>query len=277
LSNMFATTFSHAHLGMALAASGRYSEAARVFEEAKQLGLKHEVWAFLARTVAISAGFHLDVFDFQGNELVAEEARERSRSTGFYPSLVSANIDLVFNFARRGDIGRAEQLAAETTAEAARISDWHGWLWELRLKQARAEVALGRSAWSDALSLADAALSNSRARGRPKYVVAGLETRGQALVSLDRKPEAIAGFREAVQIARAMGDPALFLRAAFPLLVTDGNDALLAEARATAAQIAAELPTDEMRRRFAAAEPVRHLGPLPTPAVLASATSPSSR
>ena len=51
------------------------------------------------------------------------------------------------------------------------------------------------------------------------------------------------------------------------MLATDGNDALLAEARATAARIAVELPTDEMRRRFAAAEPVRHLGPLPAPAV----------
>ena len=75
LSDTFAATFGHPHLGLALAACGRYTEAASVFEEARQLGRKHEVWAFHARSIAMSAGFHLEVFDFKGNEKLAEEAR----------------------------------------------------------------------------------------------------------------------------------------------------------------------------------------------------------
>ncbi|HLH55169.1 MAG TPA: AAA family ATPase [Verrucomicrobiae bacterium] len=261
LSDMFAATFGHPHLGLALAACGRYSDAARVFEEAKQLGLKHEVWTFLARAVAMSAGFHLELFDFQGNELLAEEARDRARSAGFNPSLVSANIDLVFNFARRGEIARAERLAEETTAVAAQIGGWHQWLWALRLKQARAELAYARGDWSAALKWAEDAISSSRAHGRKKYVAAGLETRSKALVSLGRKTEAIADLRNALHMARLMGDPALLLRAATTLLATEGDDALLSEARATACNILAELPTEEMRRHFQAAEPVRLLGP----------------
>jgi hypothetical protein len=130
------------------------------------------------------------------------------------------------------------------------------------LNQARAELAYARGDWSGALSGAEEAVSGSRARGRTKYVVAGLETRGKALASLGRKSEAIADLRSAVKLARTMGDPALFLRAASTLLATEGDDALLAETRTTARSIKAELPNERMRRCFEAAEPVRLLGQL---------------
>ena len=67
---------------------------------------------------------------------------------------------------------------------------------------------------------------------------------------------------EAVRLARSLGDPALFVRSAAALLAQDGNDALLAEARSTAARIVAILPTADMRERFEAAEPIRRLGSL---------------
>src|SRR5439155_13305682 len=130
----FATTFGHPHLGLALAACGRYDEAMRVFEEAQQFGVKHEVWPFHARAIAMAAGFHLDVFDYAGNEALAEEARERARLAPFQPSVISAGIDLVFNFVRRGEVSRAEKLVAET-AQGSQTLGWHRWLWTLRLAQ----------------------------------------------------------------------------------------------------------------------------------------------
>ena len=99
----------------------------------------------------MSAGFHLELFDFKGNEKLAEEAREQARLAGFQPSVVSASLDLVFNFARRGEIGRAERLVEETAAAAATTGGWHQWLWQLRLRQARAELACARRDWSGAL------------------------------------------------------------------------------------------------------------------------------
>ena len=68
--------------------------------------------------------------------------------------------------------------------------------------------------------------------------------------------------QEAIILARPVGDPALFLRAATALLELEGDGDLAAEARAAAKQIAAALPDEPMRRRFAAAEPVRLLGAL---------------
>ena len=261
LSDGFAATFGHAHLGLALAGCGRYSEAARVFDEASQLGRKYEIWTFRARALAMSAGFHLELFDFKGNERMAEEAREQARSAGFQPSEVSASLDLIFNFARRGEVGRAELLVDKTAMVAAEIGGWHQWLWQIRLQQARAELACAAQDWRKALDHAEAAVAQSRARGRAKYLVLGLETRARALAGLGRKVEAIKDLQPAVQSARTMGDPALFLRAATTLLATAGEDSLSQETRATARRIRNELDT-EMRLQFESAEPVRMLGPL---------------
>jgi ATP/maltotriose-dependent transcriptional regulator MalT len=50
-------------LGLALAASGRYNEAEEVFDQSRQFGREYELWPFLARAMAMAAGFHLDLFD----------------------------------------------------------------------------------------------------------------------------------------------------------------------------------------------------------------------
>jgi tetratricopeptide (TPR) repeat protein len=262
LSDTFTATFGHPHLGMALAAIGRYSEAARVFDEARQLALKHEVWPFLARGIAISAGFHLDTYDYCGNEVLAEEARERANFAGFRPSVVSACLDLLFNFTRRHEIGRAENLIGETEKAIVETGDWHRWLWQSRLAQVRAELSLARGQWRDALELAEQSIGLSRKSGRVKYIVAGGQAKSLALAALGRKHEAISELGKALDLARPVGDPAMLLRVITALLLMAGEDTLLAEARVLASQIIAELPTPEMRQRFEAAEPVRLLGSL---------------
>jgi hypothetical protein len=80
------------------------------------------------------------------------------------------------------------------------------------------------------------------------------------LAALGRKHEAIAEARQAVDLIRPVHAPALFLRAAAALLELEGDDALLAEARAAARHIVAALPNEEMRRRFQVTEAVRLLG-----------------
>ncbi len=102
-----------------------------------------------------------------------------------------------------------------------------------------------------------AQIEQSRAKSRVKYEALGLWTRARALHAGGRANEAVADLRAAVDLARSVGDPALFFRAAAALLAIDGNDVLAAEARATTDRITAALPTEEMRRRFEAAEPVR--------------------
>jgi tetratricopeptide (TPR) repeat protein len=175
---------------------------------------------------------------------------------------VSAGIDLLLNFARRHEIGRTNALLPEVAEAAASAQGHHGWLWRLRLAQARTEIALARGRWEEALRWAEDALAQGRKRGRVKYQVAGLKARAEALIALNRHQEALSDLRAAVTLARPVGDPAMFLRASAPLLALDGDDALLAEARAAARRIASELRDAETLARFQSAEQVRALGKL---------------
>jgi tetratricopeptide (TPR) repeat protein len=246
-------------LGLALAATGQYLEAMRCFDEAQRLSREHENWSLLARGMVTSAWFHLDVFDFAGHEALAQEARELARSVDVVRVEVSAGIDLLFNFARRGVPVRAENLIEEVAATTEKATGLHGWLWRLRLAQVRAELALARGEWDETLCLVEIALQHSRDRGRVKYEVLGLRTRGQALAALGRTPEARADLRHSLELARSTGDPALFVNVAAALLAIEADESMAREASATAQRISTSLPNDEMRRIFAAAEPIRRL------------------
>lgn len=146
-SHASATMLALPNLGLPLAASGRFVEAEQAFDEARRFGQEHGVGTLLARGIAMSAGYHLDVFDFTGNEQIADEARELARSLNFPPPAISAGIDLMLNFARREEVGRAESLIDEVAEVVARATAWHGWLWRIRLDHARAEIAVARRDW----------------------------------------------------------------------------------------------------------------------------------
>lgn len=245
-------------LGLALVATGQYTEAVRAFGEAQQLSREHEVWPLLARSVANLAGFHLEVFDYAGNEMLAEEARALARSADFVLAEVSAGLDLLFNYARRKEIGRAAHLLAEVAETVEKAHGSHGWLWRLRLAQVRAELALAREEWEETLRLAEMAMQHSRQAGRVKYLALALKTRAQALAELGRTREALSDLRNALEVTGPSADPAMFLQLAATLLTVEGDDALAQEAYAVAQRLSAALPDDEMRQIFAAAEPVRH-------------------
>jgi tetratricopeptide (TPR) repeat protein len=251
-------------LGLALSGTGAYDEALQVFDEAGRYGREYGIGPFLARSTAMSAGFHLDVFDYAGHTAIAEEAREIARSVNFLPALTSAGIDLVFNLARNGDVARAQDLERDVADTVVRAGAWHAWLWRVRLGQARAELALARGDAEAAVTLAEAALEQARGR-RPKYEVLGLVTRASGLVKLGRTIDALNDLRDAVRLARTVGDPALFVRSASALLAVDGDDAVLADARSAARHILSRLPTEDLRRRFQAAEPVQRLGSVVAP------------
>jgi hypothetical protein len=137
------------------------------------------------------------------------------------------------------------------------LKGWHGWKWQLRLANARAELAMARGEWDAALGWADDTIERSSAVGRVKYQVTGLRARALALAALGHTHAAVAELRRAIALARPAGDPALFVRVAGTLLAIDGNDELAADAQAAAERIVAALPEPAMRRRFVSAAPLR--------------------
>src|SRR6185295_5452406 len=127
-----------------LAGAGRYQEARRAFEEMREFGRRHGILPMLARGIAMSAGLHIALGDYARGEEFAHEARELARRISFPPPFVSAGIDLLTVFARSHDPGRADAIFDDVARAVEAGSGWHGWLWRLRLSQARAELALAR-------------------------------------------------------------------------------------------------------------------------------------
>ena len=239
--------YSLTHLGLNLAAVGRYSEATQAFHEARTYGRKYGATPMLARATAMAAGLHLMLFDFEGAEALQSEACELARGVGFVPPIVSAGIDLLLTFARLHEPGRAERLLEETAAAAASTAGWHQWLWQLRLTQARAELALARDAVDEAIATATDSIELSRARGRPKYEALCLITRARGLHALARTRDGIADTKTAVSVAHRTGDPALLLLALDALIGLDGTDELAIRARAVTDCIYECLPNEGMR------------------------------
>jgi DNA-binding SARP family transcriptional activator/tetratricopeptide (TPR) repeat protein len=219
--------------GMALAASGRYEEAAAAFAEARTIGERHRAGSLLARAVSMSTGYHLDRGDVDTAEDLASEARELSLSSGWTPGEVSAGIDLAVCRLRRGDVTAAERHIEESTRTAEGIrnrnpgtSGFHDWLWAIRIAWVRTEVALARAAHDEVERLAVEALRVSEG-GRPKYEVATLVTRAASRAKRDRTKDALADLDRA--LSRAANDPALRLRAAIPRQAIEPAETLAAE------------------------------------------------
>ncbi len=240
------------NLGMAFAGRGRYTEAFETLQEARAFGQTHSLGAWLARSISIEAGIHLDLFDFGRAEELALEAQERARASKFIVAMASPSIDRLFIFARTGHLSRADQVEHQLIQMLPSVTGPHVWLLALRLSQARAELALARGKFDQAIQHADETIAQTRATSRIKYQVAALETRAKALDRLGRKPEAVDDLRQAIALARPVGDPAMLLRASVALLATEGDDARAAEARRTTRQISQQLPNENMRSRFEA-------------------------
>jgi tetratricopeptide (TPR) repeat protein len=203
----------------------------------------------------MEAGLHLDLLAFAGAEALQNEAREAATAAGFPPAAVSAGIDLLLNLARQGRPEAAVPLEPEISAAVEREAGWHGWLWRLRFAQARAELAVARGEWQEALAYADEAIQRSIDTGRVKYQVAALGARAAARFELGQEDGALEDLRRGIELARGTGDPAMLLRAMLPLAARRPDDGVVQEARAVRDRIAAALP-EGMRASFVGAPPL---------------------
>jgi tetratricopeptide (TPR) repeat protein len=237
------------HLGLSLSGAGRFDEAVRAFDEARAFGRRCGALPLLARATSMSVAPLLSLGDLSSAMARALEARELAHRVAFEPPLVSAGIDLLLIFARQRDPGQAESLLDDTAQAVQNASGWHAWKWDMRLSQARAELAFARGAWAEAVHAATHVIDQSRRRHRPKYEALGLVTRARASRQVGA-PSAARDARAAVKAARRLGDPAVLLDCLIVLLELDGTDALLDEARRTAKKIVLAVSDETLRSAF---------------------------
>jgi tetratricopeptide (TPR) repeat protein len=243
-------------LGLALAGTGQYREAGRIFDEANAFGLKYGVTTLRARAMVMSSGYLGDLFAFAEAETRQLEGRELARSSAFMPPVISAGVDLMFTYIHRHDIGRAEQIRDDVAGTIATAGGWHGWLWRLRFAQAQAEIAAGRGDWEKAIALATSGIAESRARLRRKYEVLGLLTRACALHGLRRANDAIADVGRAAELAASTGDPALELRVLATGLAIEPAETDAVRAAPLVESIKREIADTPFAASFVASEPV---------------------
>jgi tetratricopeptide (TPR) repeat protein len=241
--------YSLQHLGLSLTGGGRFDEALSVFEEARTFGRRCGALPLLARATSMSVAPLLSLGDLNGAMARAFEARELAHRVAFEPPLVSAGIDLLLIFARQQDPGRAETLLAETAEAVHKASGWHAWKWNMRLSQARAELAVARGDWAEAVRAATDVVDQSRPRHRLKYEALALATRTQAAHRLGAR-SAVKDAETAVKVARRLADPAVLLDCLIVLLEINGNDALLDETRRTAYGIMRSVSDEALRCAF---------------------------
>jgi DNA-binding CsgD family transcriptional regulator/tetratricopeptide (TPR) repeat protein len=246
------------NLGLALAASGRFREALAAFDTGRAAAAVYGPGAgtLLAGAVARTTVVPMETYDYDRAEAVAEEARDLGRASNSLLTVISEGIDLMNIATARGNLGRAHELASEVEANLDRGGSAHEILWRMRLADAKARLALTRDQPREALGFADDALERAREMGRPKYESRALASRGTALTRMGRKRDGLAELRQAVEVARPVGDPSMLLRAAAAHLAVEPDEALARDARAAADLMLANLPA-EMVATFQAAEPVR--------------------
>ena len=237
------------HLGLSLSGAGRFDEALLVFDEARAFGRRCGALPLLARATSMSVAPLLSLGDLKGAMAGAFEARELAHRVAFEPPLVSAGIDLLMIFARQQDPGRAEALLDETAQAVQKASGWHAWKWDMRLSQARAELAVARDAWGEAVEAATHVIDQSRSRHRPKYEALALITRARAARRLGAR-SAPEDARAAVDVGRRLADPAVLLDCLIVLLELEGTDDLLEETRRTVQKIVRAVSDERLRSTF---------------------------
>ena len=251
------------NLGISLASRGRYIEALQIFNDARRIGIENDCGQALARATVMLGGVHLELYDFKTAQAITEEAKKISASFEFPPPLISANIDLLFNFARRGEVGNAEAIVNEVAEPIEQTAGLHGWLWRMRLAQAQAEISLAQGDGEKAIQFAEKSLHQSQETGRIKYQAAALETRGKALVLMGKKRnEGIEDIQKAIQLVRPVQDPLMFLRPAYALLCIERDNKLLENVSGVITQIKESLLNTPLHSPFSDSEPVRMISQL---------------
>ena len=237
------------HLGICLSGVGRYDEALLAFSEACSLGRDCGSSSLLARATSMSVAPLFSLSEFARATDRAMEARELARRAGFQPPLISAGIDLLLIYARTHDPGRAESLLVEIQQAVDSAGGWHAWKWKMRLFQARAELALSKNEWSEAITFADQAIELSNWRHRPKYQAMALTVRARARHELGVR-KAVDDARASVDIARRISDPALLAECLSILLLEDETDESLAESRRTIDKVLLGVTEASLRQSF---------------------------
>ncbi len=236
--------------GMARGCAGRYRESELLFREAERFGRDHGILRLLARSTCMQIGCAIDLGAIDLAYERAQGGLEAASSTGFAPSIVSTQIDLLLIAIARGDVAAAEELLPVVDAAREDTKGFHAWVWSMRIALARAQLALVVGDDDTAARTAQSVIGDADRTGRVKYQIAALRVLAQTHARAGRDEQAANVLRSAATAAQSIHYPALLVQVVGDLVdIGDASD-LLGPANAAAAAIASELDNPAMLAAF---------------------------
>jgi tetratricopeptide (TPR) repeat protein len=261
--------------GITLTGKGDYDDGAALFQEGLTLAEKVGDEAIHHRLLNCLGWLHLELGDVdRATELNRQSAEvgRRRRDPGTLPNTL-VNLGEVFML--RGDLA----LAQEHFDDALRLardpasSEWMKFRYLIRLYASLGELWLARGDPAKAGALADQCLELATRTNARKNLVKGWRLKGEAALARRRLDEAERALRQALDTARAIGNPPQLwkIHAAWGRLHTEAGRPDLARqayqaARAVVDPLKAGLRSAELRESLERLSEVRQIYELSAPA-----------
>jgi class 3 adenylate cyclase/tetratricopeptide (TPR) repeat protein len=208
-------------LGISLTAIGEYGRGLEVLMGALEISDRvgdRAVKARLANTIGwchSEFGCHIRAAEY--NRVGAELAREMVELglvAGAPELYANAVINLAGNHTALGDLdSAAEQLAVIEPQLGSELDRWMQWRYSLHLLHGQARVLLAAGDPERAVAKCELEHQGAVETHARKMIARSLELKGRALLVMDRRDEAEAALRRALQVARELEYPPATWRA----------------------------------------------------------------
>jgi DNA-binding NtrC family response regulator len=209
-------------LGKACCCLGDYGRAVARMTEAAEVCRRIGDRAWQSRLLNTLGWCHQEIGAVERARELNERAAALAHAVGDPEIVANAEINLATNWLALGDVDRARRYLEPIEAALAAPGDpWMRWRYALHLHHVAGRAALVERRPEAALAAAEAELAGARRFQAAKVTARAQLLRGEALLAMDRRPEAEAALREAARLADAIAYP----RAAWQALAALGEAA----------------------------------------------------
>ena len=252
--------------GVAMASNGRYNEAiaglADGIEFCERIGDK----AVRSRCWNTLGWAYMELGDFERGIEYNQKGLEIAEEVGDPEITINAQLNLADAAFAIGERRRATKDLEELYADLPEMHEWMKWRYAQHLMHSLGEAALAADDAERALTLADECLALAEPTESQKNVVKGRRLRGQALMAQGKLDQAEQELSNALEIARAAGNPPQLWKTLAALGALrrgrgdeqGARDAYL-EAMTVITDVAERLADRELRAKFLTSQEVRNI------------------
>jgi class 3 adenylate cyclase/tetratricopeptide (TPR) repeat protein len=193
--------------GVALASSGRYTEAIACLDDAIQFCERIGDKAVRSRSWNTLGWVYMELHDFEQGIECNQKGLDIAHDVGDPEITINAQLNLADAAFAIGERTRATRELEELYADLPEMHEWMKWRYSQHLTHSLGEAMLTAGDAKRALALADECLALAEPTESQKNVVKGRRLRGQALMAERRLDQAEQELSTALDVAMQAGNP----------------------------------------------------------------------